>query len=300
MTTERKKVIISGADGFIGSHLTSHLIRLGYQIRGLTQDRTKVSDTTNLSWHYCDLPEEIDESVFSGDAIYAFVHCAYDTRFKSWEQSYATNILGTKKLLNLSRKNNIERFIFLSSFSAHEGVKSFYGRSKYEIEKMLDIERDTILRPGFVIGHGGLFCRIVESIRNFPVVPVFYGGRQMIQTIAVDDLIQCIANVLNNNIHGRFFVAENKGAPIKEFYASIANALGYTRIFLPLPGDIALFLVRLSERIGIGLPVSSENILGLKGMKSFVVDEDMKRLGVEPQPMKESILYYLSNTQREK
>lgn len=61
------------------------------------------------------------------------------------------NIDGTKKLVEFCRKKNIKP-LFFSSFSAHKEAISHYGKTKLELEKLFDISKDVILKPGFVLG----------------------------------------------------------------------------------------------------------------------------------------------------
>jgi len=166
-------VLITGASGFIGSHLTEQLHAKGYKLRCL------VRKTSNLVWikHlpieyvYGDLFDEeaLRQSVTGADYIY---HVAGTTKSRTREGYFRGNHLGTKNLLDAVRevKPNLKRFILVSSMAgvgpAHIGTPldettpyhpiTAYGESKMEAEKeclkVADSVPITITRPPAVYG----------------------------------------------------------------------------------------------------------------------------------------------------
>ena len=71
-----------------------------------------------------DLETEPDEKLF--ESVNYLVHCAY-LKYEKNKNSDSINIEGTKKLIDICRKNNIKP-LFLSTFSAHKEAQSHYGR----------------------------------------------------------------------------------------------------------------------------------------------------------------------------
>jgi nucleoside-diphosphate-sugar epimerase len=69
---------------------------------------------------------------------------------------------------------------------------SEYGKTKLAIEKMLDPRKDLILKPGLVLGHGGLFGSILRMIRSLPILPLVDGGSQPLQAVDIEDLAKCV------------------------------------------------------------------------------------------------------------
>jgi len=74
----------------------------------------------------------------------------------------------------------------------------------------------------------------------------------------------------------------------KQARAQLA-ALGKRPRFLPLPGDLTVLALRLAERLGFQLPLSSDNLRGLKRLRAFDVEDDLRRIGLDPRPMRESL-----------
>lgn len=277
-----KVVLITGATGNLGKYCCKYFLGLGYQVRALVRDPNNAEPLKQIgidAIHECSLPHQVDESAFAGD-IEALIHCAYDTVFQNKKDSYETNIEGSKRIIALCRKFGVGKFVFLSSLSADAEALSFYGQSKVQIEELMDKSRDAALRSGLIISDEGLFQRMRQLVRMLPVIPIFYGGKQRIQTIWIEDLCKAIHQVISKDLSGIFMVAEENPVDLKTFYRTLGEMEGKKRLLLPFPGTPTLILVRMLEWLGLTLPISSENLLGLKALKSFDVSADLQKIGV--------------------
>lgn len=264
------KIAITGSNGFIGSALKMACIKQGIEVAGLCRNSTARGDTLfdlNNPETFKNIPQNID----------VLVHAAYTTKEKDLKKSYQANIEGSKALFDFCHKAGIP-IIFLSSCSAHANAHSFYGRSKYHLEKHL-LATDTIIRPGFVIGNGGIYKRLENSIKTLKFAPLFWGGQQPLQIIHLDELVGGIVTVINKKLSGSYTLAHPTPYPIKDFYALIFKKLGLKPRFFKLSGDLALVVLKIAEVLKIPLPLTSENLLGLKYPKVF--KSDYAKLGVK-------------------
>jgi NADH dehydrogenase len=286
MRDRREAVLVTGAAGFLGRYCCRALQAEGFEVRALVRNRLKNEGLAAEAVYECDLPHRIDEAAFRG-SIRAIVHCAYNTRFKTEAESLNTNVEGTKVLLARARTANVAQFVFISSLAAHAGAISLYGRTKHELERLFDLERDTVIKPGTIVGPGGLYARTRETIGRLPVLPLFYGDR-CLQTVWIDDLAEAIVKSVRDRIAGSLTVAGNP-VPMREFYLGTAGLNGRKPVLLPLPGDPALWLLRIVEKLGIKTPISSENLAGLKGLRSFDTSQDLRRLGIRLRSFEESL-----------
>jgi NADH dehydrogenase len=273
-------VAVTGAAGLLGRHLCDHLQARGWGVRALMRDPTRYPFAQpGIETARFVAPDVIDVASLRGaDAV---IHGAYMTRFTSYDDARQVNVEGTTRLLEASRAAGVPRFVFISSTSAHPEAVSFYGRSKYALEQVLDPARDLAIRPGLILAtDGGLFSRMVASIRRLGVVPLFGGGRQVIQTVHVEDLSAAIERALAGGFTGRLGIAEREGLTMKAFLRLVASHLGRRVITVPVPAAPVLATLRAFERLGIRLPVSSENLLGLLALRHLPVADDLARLGV--------------------
>jgi nucleoside-diphosphate-sugar epimerase len=258
------KICISGANGFIGSHLVSALKYAGADVISLCRTPKKESDGA------FDLtrPESFQSIPMDTDLI---IHGAYVTQGKDLKDSYRINVDGSRALFSFAKERGI-KILFISSCSAHAEALSFYGRSKYLLEQLLDAQTDIIVRPGFVIGDGGIYKRLQMSIRKLKFVPLFWGGRQHIQTIHIHDLCQAIVSLIQNNKTGIYNLVNEKTYSIQKFYGSIFAQLNIKPRFIKCPSRTTLLFLKTMEALGVPLPITSENLLGLKALNLFKSD----------------------------
>ncbi len=283
----RKTIVITGANGFLGTELCRAFAAAGWQVRaGVRRPKDFTPPSPNVSPFQCKLPEGLDSRAFRGADV--CIHAAWSTRFRHKSEARHTNFHGTAAVLRACRRHGV-RFVFISSCSAHERALSFYGRSKLAVERRLDPTRDLFIRPGLILGDGGLFERMKSTLERAYVVPLFDGGRQPLQTIHVDDLCAGVLRAVEHHFVGLFVLAEDRGSTMTEFMRELAARLSRRPLFVPFPLAPALAIVRAVERFDIPLPISSENLLGLRGMIRQPAADSLARLDLHVRSVGESL-----------
>ena len=279
-TTSSPLIALTGASGFVGHGLAAALLAAKFRIRALVRDpekfRAALPDADTVAFQ---LAGTVSAEALRG--VDTLIHCAYalpDSQLDA-RGCYELNIRAAKRLLEASRAQGVRRFIFISSFAAHPGAESFYGRGKREIEGFLDPARDLILQPGLVIGNGGLYARMAKMFQKARVFPLFYGGEQRVQTISLEDLGEAVVRALRLECTGLLRLAEPRPVPIMEMYLAIAESVSVKPWMPRAPGAATLAFLRMTEALRIPFPLNTENLLGLKQMVTFDTAEDLKRLG---------------------
>jgi len=282
-------IAITGASGFIGRHLCDHFRRLGWEVRGLVRNTAAYPfGEQGVKLFACDLPDDLDWSSFEGAGV--VVHCAYMTRFTDLASARRVNDLGTREVVKLARATNA-RLVFLSSQSAHEEARSYYGKSKLALEKLFSPACDVVFRSGLVLGKAGdgLFHRMCDMVRRSKVIPLFGGGHQPIQTIHVDDLCRAVEAAVEKNLCGLFTIAEPRSLEMGQLLRAIASRLGSRPIFVPFPIPPMMLFLRAMETLHLPFPVSSENLLGLKCLRATDTSRDLAALGITARSATESL-----------
>jgi nucleoside-diphosphate-sugar epimerase len=168
--------LVSGANGFVGSHLVDALLARGCRVRCLVRRTSDLSFIRHLpvEWVYVDLgrcsAEELERACTGVDAIY---HCAALTRALDQETFYRVNARGTQALARCGMEANpdLKRFLYVSSLAAAGPSAgpddlldesrpprpvTWYGKSKWAAEQALLDVADwlpvTIVRPAPVFG----------------------------------------------------------------------------------------------------------------------------------------------------
>lgn len=132
------KVLVTGATGFIGSHLTQNLINRGYEVKILVRSSSDTSFLKSLELEIIegDIQDEdsLEKAMKDTSLIY---HCvAQRTQPKTPKQAYySVNVEGGKNLAEVALSNGIERLVFL-------GTVGVYGK-----EKQLPTDENTPSQP---------------------------------------------------------------------------------------------------------------------------------------------------------
>lgn len=258
-------VLITGAGGFLGHALSREFAQAGYSVRAGVRDVRKFDPpASNIEPVTLDLPHLIELDAFRDVDI--CIHAAYSMRWKTRQEAIETNLEGTEALLKACDETGVKRTVFVSSCSAHENTLSFYGKSKLELETLFMERNSLIVRPGLIVGRGGLCERLAASIRKLPLIPIFDGGTQILQTISRGECTRAILQLVEMQETNTHVLAERGGIEMKLFLAELARAAGKKPVFASLPSGLSLVGTRLLETLSVPLPVSSENLQGLRSM----------------------------------
>lgn len=259
-----KKIIITGTSGYVGKALLEHFSSLENYFIYAFQRKIPKETTKNVSYVEYHLEKELNDSDFKDIDI--LIHCAYKPLLSNNEEDI--NFSGIKKLIEKCRTHNI-KIIFLSTVSAQEHITSRYAVSKMNIEKLLDIQKDVVLKLGLVIGNGGLFMKMFSFIKKIPFVPIFDNGVQKLQYISLIDVCKICSLIIDDFKVGNYVIVKNETLTMKLFYKKIANHLGKKRFFISISTSFLLRILGFTQSIGLKLPISTENLKGLKNMTSL-------------------------------
>ena len=131
----KKRVLITGADGFIGSHLTEVLVRSGYDVRALSQynsfnywgwledvdckNEIEIISGDIRDPHYCKRITKDIDIVFHLAALIAIPYS-----YVSPDSYVDTNVKGTVNICQAALENGVERFL-------HTSTSEVYGTAQY-------------------------------------------------------------------------------------------------------------------------------------------------------------------------
>lgn len=260
----RGTVLVTGSNGFIGSAVLQAFHARGWNVVAATRGHSRAANATS---RFYDLSaDRVPADLLDGVDVVVHAACARGPG------SRAINTRGTTLLFEVAAQRAVY-FLFISSMAAHEGALSDYGRHKFEIEAFL-YGRAGIVRPGLVLGHGGLFGRIRNFVLRYRVIPMIDGGRQPLQTIYIDDLSAIIQDLVDNRSRGLVLAAETPPTTYKAFFEAFRAALGMHVALMNVPSWALFSALRVARRLAIRLPIDEDNVLGLLAMRSMAAFED--------------------------
>jgi nucleoside-diphosphate-sugar epimerase len=244
------KVVVTGANGFIGSHLVPLLIQKGYDVHCLVRYTSDISSLKglNISLHIGDT-REINTLIapFKG-AKYIF-HLAAKLLVPTQHDFDETNIGGTKNVFEaatLHAKDTLERLVFVSSLAAMGPNKtdvpyvetdepnpiSWYGKSKKRCEEIAHSYYDkipvTIVRPAIVYGEGEQDLSQTFPIVEYRIQPKLGLTEKLSNAIYGGDLAEgFIAAAESKNAVGQtYFLNSSELLTSKSIVKNIGIAMG--------------------------------------------------------------------------
>ena len=263
------KVFITGIRGFLGSNLAEALEARRHQVIGSSRDGSNGERSTAR----IRLGEPVDPAVFAdADTI---VHCAHDFSPGAMER----NVAGSRLLFDAGRGR---RRIFVSSHSAREDAAGEYGISKYRIERMYlaggPAAGETVVRPGLVIGSGGLFRRTLRTIRNLRIVPLVDGGRDTVPVLAIADFCEAMVNLIESGRRSAYNLFNATEPSMREIVDAVLRIGERRALVVPLPFAPAFAAVKAAERWKVPLVFNTESLSTLRLNRRPVHESDLLKL----------------------
>ena len=272
MKKDRLKVLITGATGFIGSHLVDLLLEKQYEIYCLVRkssDLTWLKDKNITLVNFENLNNNSD-FLESLDYVY---HIAGQIAGKSYDDYYKSNVEFTKKLIELfyDKPNNLKRFLFMSSQTASgpavsknsivdENYKAnpitAYGKSKLEAEKVVlnycDKIPVTIIKAPAVYGPRDKSTLPIFKMVDSGIKAIFGSKTKYFSSIFVSDLIEgtVLAAESEKSKNETYIINENIYT-WEQTLETISKVMSKKRFLrFRIPDSLLLFLGYLSGFLG--------------------------------------------------
>ncbi|EIO3979356.1 TPA: NAD-dependent epimerase/dehydratase family protein [Vibrio vulnificus] len=303
-----KKIVLTGATGFVGRELTKLkrdfrcVVRLG-EIYSFNDTYTVPSIDSSTEWAGC---------FYGVDSLIHLAGLAHNKTFSASDY-HSVNTAGTLKLALNAAEAGVRRFVFVSSIGVNgtstqaepftldsePSPHNDYARSKYDAEIGLKkIAKETglevvIVRPTLVYGPDapGNFGMLTKLIKRLPVLPFGFATnrRDFISVQNLADLLVTCATHPNAAGH-TFLASDGETVSIKEFTNAIAKGLDKKIFQLP----VTVTLMRLAGKL-TGKSAMVEQLYGNLEVDSSHIKEV---LGWTPPFTMEQSMAFLKHTDK--
>jgi nucleoside-diphosphate-sugar epimerase len=311
------KVLITGSNGYVGSHLMYYLEQRNIEVWGIDKSekcnidphsRTSIGDIRNID----------DLMQFADNDFDIIIHCAADKHdFGISVQSYfSNNEYGTKVLLEFARSQNINKIIYYSTVSvyghqdhpcdetADYDSNTVYGDSKFAGEKAIwkwqeedSQNRQAItLRPSVIYGPNN-FANMYNLIRQLNKFPWFMVGKgnHIKSMVALENMLDISYFVLDKFKPGvqNFNCIDKPYLTVWQLMEIIANNDGFSLPKIKIPMWLAISIGRFfdvfNKLIRKDLPINSDRMKKF-GTSTDYRAEKIRKLGYEQQHSIKEIL----------
>ena len=253
---KKDKIVITGANGFIGSHLAEYMHSKGYDVHCI------VRKTSNLQWienkgftmHTCGLTDIDALKVAFSDAKYIF-HLAGTVSALKYEDYIYGNVDLTKNVLEASLEVKPDKILITSSLAVSgpttkdkplkesDGFNPYvqYGKAKVAQEKLcaeyFDRLKITIARPSPITGEREVeMFEFIQSINNGIYPKVGY-NEKYVNIIHITDLIDAFHKMVSTEKTSgeAYFLCSENGYSWSEIASVSAKLLNKKPFTLALP-----------------------------------------------------------------
>ena len=265
------KALVTGSNGFAGSHLVEALLSRGYEVSCLVRKTSNLRwlKGLNLDFVYGELVDKysLKNAVTGKDFVF---HLGGLTKAKRKEDYYKANHVGTKNLVETVDESNpeIKRLVYVSSQAAVGPGKDMtplneespcnpitdYGKSKLLGEQAVLSYRDklpvTVIRPPAIYGPRDteifLFFKYIQN----HIKPLFGFKENHLSLVYVKDLVQgiCVAAESKKAIGQIYFIANEDSSSFSDAEESIQKALDVKAMTVRIPVPLFIFAAFLSQQ----------------------------------------------------
>jgi dihydroflavonol-4-reductase len=306
----RPVTVVTGAAGFIGTHLARGLVRGGASVRALdVRELGARLDLPGITRHRVDIRDgrRLSETLRGADTVHHLASAHLEVRLGE-ERFHEVNVRAAQDLVAICAAAGVRRLVHASTVGiyghvAHPPARedsptapgNAYERTKLEGEIAVREAADragldlVVLRPAWVYGPG---CpRLAKLLRTIGRGRFVYvgEGRNLRHPVYVSDVVDAfrLAASAAPELAGRvYLIAGPRAVPLRELVESCARALGVPAPRRRLPRGLALALGRTAELAwslaGREPPFSRRSIVFFENDNAFDTTAARRDLGFEP------------------
>jgi uncharacterized protein YbjT (DUF2867 family) len=293
-------ILVTGANGFVGSHVIPALLDAGHRVVALVRDDeggaqamrrlpAEQRDRVELRRGDVTKPDTLPPAI---DGVDAVVHLAAIPRdWDGGETLRLVNTEGTRNLVAAMRAAGVQRLVHLGALGVVDEPDLHYASSK---AKAMAIVREsglrwTILSPSLMFGpRDGFFNLLAGLVRTSPgVVPITGSGQARFQPLAIEDLARAVVIALSDDGYaGRELLL---GGPrywtYREIVEEVLRGMGARRLLVPMPVAVIRAVARAAEAIRVPFPVATDQLRQLRRDNTGPLDSVHAGFGFDPRPM---------------
>lgn len=260
-----RRVLLTGATGFVGRTVLSELLQRGYQVVALGRRPAVDPAIPGLIRVSADVLGSGWERWAEG--CEAAIHLVGIIREnpKAGITFRGAHVEATARVLEVCRNLGIQRFLHMSAVGASLNGLTPYHRTKGEAEALVRASNLawTIFRPSVIFGPGdGFTTTLAQVVGRFPIVPVFGDGSYPLQPIAVEEIAEAFVESLERpeTVHQVIELGGPEALSYLEALRRVATSLGKRRFFLRVPLGLARFGVRLAAALFSNPPITPDEL----------------------------------------
>jgi uncharacterized protein YbjT (DUF2867 family) len=297
-------ILVTGATGFIGSHLLPQLHRKGFPIRILLppeENATTIPKSIPLEVAICGLSDEHNLKA-ALKSVTTVIHLATDENRGLKADLQNVDIEGTDSLLSVAAQTSVKQFIFISYLGASAASAYPLLRAKGKVEQQIINSpiKYTILRTGPVFGQNDHFVRKIKRYQRILPFVTFLPdkGKAVLHPIWVEDLVAAVLRSIDNPL------TEDKtieiGGPeylsLHELFSLVRPEKGFFHSQVYLPSSSLRLMLLFWQVIVKNTPITSFDLDMVAADRTAPIDSISKLFSILPFSLREYLTGNKQNT----
>ena len=299
-------ILVTGASGFVGSHLLPELLGAGHRVVALVRSTEAGAKVTRrlpaelvanveVRTGDVDRPATLAPALVGVEAVIHLVAIARDSN--GGRQLLAVNLDGTRNLIAAMQASGVRRLVHLGALGVADREELHYGKSKARAERAVaESGLDwTILKPSLLFGPGDGFFNIVAGlVRLSPgIVPVPGDGKSRFQPLHVADLALCLRLSLERpeTVGHAYELGGPRTWTYREITAEVCRAMGRRRAIVPVPVPLIKLVAGVAEALHLPFPVATDQLRQLALDNVGPIDGVHAAFGFVPRRMEGELRY---------
>ncbi|MEO7664891.1 MAG: complex I NDUFA9 subunit family protein [Candidatus Limnocylindrales bacterium] len=295
-------VLVTGASGFVGSHVVPALLDAGHRVAVLVRseaagrrilDRLPAASRDAVELRRGDVtqPATLGPALAGIDAVVHLVAVPRD-----WDNGATLRLVnteGTRNVVAAMSAAGVRRLVHLGALGVADDPALHYAQSKAKAEAIVEASalEWTILKPSLMYGpRDGFFNILASLVRMSPlVVPMPGSGAARFQPLAVTDLGRMVVASLTDPSDGTIHRSLPVGGPrfwtYREILEEVLRGMGSRRAIVPMPLPLIRAVAATAERFRLPFPVATDQLRQLKLDNTGPLTSVHDAFGFEPLDM---------------
>ena len=297
-------IAVTGANGFVGRHVTALLAQRGHQVRALVRrsGRERALDGLAIERTAGDLGDAAGLTALTrgADVVVHLVGIIVEAGAATFE---AVHVEGTRRLLTAARAAAVRRFVHMSAVGARDDPRATrYHRTKWRAEELVRGSglSHAIFRPSIISGPENQPIRTLARLHRWsPVVPVFGDGRFPTQPVWIGDVALAFALAAERPaLGGAFELGGPAAVTYEEFVRAIGRAAGHPRPLAHVPLAVARVAAAALGLAGPLAPLTADQLQMLVEGSATPANALESVFGIRPLSLEDGLSRYLGREQR--